>query len=159
MQNCHELEWSYWKMCPPRDTSEGLGSPQWAGVGVSVPYPLWNENAFESPALWPDFPRLQTPGSWRCGAVKVCLESESSPLWNGTFLSCLEKNSGYPVLETISSFVLHHQSLSTGVNVKHRLLEKGNQRMDWGSEWEWSVGTESCTGRMVHGLLKWLLWT
>lgn len=95
-------------MCPPRDTSEGLGSPQWAGVGVSVPHPLWNENAFESPALWPDFPRLQTPGSWRCGAVKVCFESESSPLWNGTFLSCLEKNSGFPVLETISSFVLHH---------------------------------------------------
>lgn len=54
------------------------------------------------------FPRLEKPDNCCCGIVKVCLEFESSPLWNSTFLPCSERDSGFPVLETISSFVLRH---------------------------------------------------
>lgn len=54
------------------------------------------------------FPRLQKPDNCCCRTVKVCLKFESSPLWNSTFLPCLERDSGFPALETISSFVLHH---------------------------------------------------
>lgn len=54
-----------------------------------------------------DFSRLEKPDNCCWGIVKVGLKCESSPLWNSTSLSCLERDRGFAVLETVSSFVLH----------------------------------------------------
>lgn len=94
-------------MFPPRDTSEGLGSPQQAGVGVCVPHAL----------------EMKMPlGVLSCGPISPgCghLTAATGELWNfalnlnlrysGTYFPNVpDKDSAFPVLETISSCVLCH---------------------------------------------------
>lgn len=102
-QNHSELEWSHQKMGTALRGSANLSEQLWRFLCL-IPFEKEMLGRVMSYGLF--FPRLEKPDNC-CRIVKVGLNFEASPLWNSTFLCCLERNRGFPVLES-TSFVLHH---------------------------------------------------